>query len=457
MRILSFTGGAGQMYCGSCLRDNALASALMARGHDVVLTPVYTPTRTDEPNVSQHHVVFGGISVFLEQHSPFFRHTPRFVDRLWDAEWVIKLASKRQIKVDPQSLGEMTVSMLRGDQGFQRKEITKLLDWLRTESRFDVINLPYPLLIGLAEPLKKTLNTPICCTLQGEDLFLDGLGEPWKQQSMDLIRAASVHVDAFLPVSRYYFEYMPGYLGIPQEKMRLVPLGINLEGYAPRPPRRGDPFTIGYLARIAPEKGLHVLVDAYRRLRTRPGIGASRLVAAGYLAPEHRAYLDGITADLTAWGLKDHFEYRGEVSREQKIEFLQSLDVLSVPATYDEPKGIFLTRSDGQRRPGCPAPARRVSRGHRGDRRRPHRGRRQPRVARRRVPGALAGSGACCEAWRRRSGGSPRALQREQDGRGCRTRVRRTGGWFKRPSEGYRFTCSSLGTSASRTRRREVR
>src|SRR6185295_19803714 len=85
LRILSFTGGAGPMYCGSCLRDNALASALIARGHDVVLTPVYTPTRTDERNVSQHHVVFGGISVFLEQHSSFFRHTPRVLDRLWDA------------------------------------------------------------------------------------------------------------------------------------------------------------------------------------------------------------------------------------------------------------------------------------------------------------------------------------------------------------------------------------
>ena len=69
------------MYCGSCLRDNALASALIARGHDVVLTPVYTPTRTDERNVSQHHVVFGGISVFLEQHSSIFRHTPRILDR----------------------------------------------------------------------------------------------------------------------------------------------------------------------------------------------------------------------------------------------------------------------------------------------------------------------------------------------------------------------------------------
>jgi glycosyltransferase involved in cell wall biosynthesis len=341
LRILSFTGGAGNMYCGSCLRDNALASALIARGHDVVLTPVYTPTRTDEKNVSRHRVAFGGISVFLEQHSPFFRHTPKFLDRVWDAEWVIKMASKRQIKVDPKSLGEMTVSMLRGEDGFQRKEIEKLLDWLTTEPAFDVVNLPYALLLGLAAPLRRALKAPICCTLQGEDLFLDGLGSPWKQQSMELIRSASAHVDAFLPVSKYYRDFMPGYLGVPNEKMRLVPLGINLEGYAPRP-HRSEPFTIGYFARVAPEKGLHVLIDAYRRFRARPGIGESRLVAAGYLAPEHQGYLESALADLRAWGIDAQFEYRGEVDRAGKIAFLQSLAVLSVPATYEEPKGIFL-------------------------------------------------------------------------------------------------------------------
>ena len=343
MRILSFTGGAGTMYCGSCLRDNALASELLSRGHDVVLTPVYTPTRTDERNVSQHHVFFGGISVFLEQHSALFRHTPRFVDRLWDAEWVIKMASKRQIKVDPKSLGELTVSMLRGEKGFQRKEIAKLLDWLKTEPKFDVINLPYTLLLGLAEPLRRALNTAIVCTLQGEDLFLDGLGEPYKRQSLELIQAAAVHVDAFLPVSRYYLEYMPGYLGLPKEKMRVVPLGINLDGYAPRNGRpQHETFTIGYFARIAPEKGLHALAEAYRELRSRPGIGKSRLIAAGYLAPEHQGYLDDVKKKLHEWGLADHFEYRGEVDRAQKIAFLQSLDLLSVPATYQEPKGMFL-------------------------------------------------------------------------------------------------------------------
>lgn len=342
MRILSFTGGAGSMYCGSCLRDNALASELLSRGHDVVLTPVYTPTRTDERNVSKNQVFFGGISVFLEQHSALFRHSPRILDRLWDAEWVIKMASKRQIKVSPKSLGELTVSMLRGEQGFQRKEIDKLLDWLRSEPPFDVINLPYTLLIGLAESLKRTLNAAVCCTLQGEDLFLDGIGEPYKSESLTLIQSAAKHVDAFLPVSRYYQDYMPGYLGLPREKMRLVPLGINLDGYTPRPRQRSDVFTIGYFARVAPEKGLHALAEAYRQLRSRPGIGRSRLVAAGYLAPEHEEYLEKVRRDLRAWGLENEFEYRGEVDRAGKLAFFQSIDVLSVPATYQEPKGIFL-------------------------------------------------------------------------------------------------------------------
>jgi glycosyltransferase involved in cell wall biosynthesis len=342
VRILSFTGGAGAMYCGSCLRDNALAAALLARGHDVVLTPVYTPTRTDERNVSQEQVFFGGISVFLEQQVPLFRHTPKVFDRLWDSPAVLRLASKRQIKVDPGSLGRMTVSMLRGERGFQAKEIDKLLGWLRKEPKFDVVNLPYALLLGLAEPLRRELKAPICCTLQGEDLFLDGLGSPFREQSMELIQSASRHVSAFLPVSEYYRDYMPGYLGVPREKMRLVPLGINMEGFGPRTSRQSDAFTVGYLARIAPEKGLHVLCEAYRALRATPGVGRSRLVAAGYLAPEHRPYLQETEKKMREWGLAQEFEYRGEVDRAQKTAFLHGLDVFSVPATYEEPKGMFL-------------------------------------------------------------------------------------------------------------------
>ena len=342
MRILSFTGGAGSMYCGSCLRDNALAAELLRRGHDVVLTPVYTPTKTDEKNVSGEQVFFGGISVFLEQHSALFRHTPRFVDKLWDSSWALKLATKRSIKVDAKSLGEMTVSMLKGSTGFQAKEIDKLLEWLRTEKRFDVINLPYSLLLGLAEPLKRELKAPIVCTLQGDDLFLDQLGEPHREQSMQMIRELSEHVDAFLAVSQYYYDYMPGYLGVPVSKMRLGRLGISTEDFTVRRTRPDGPFTIGYFARLAPEKGLHVLVEAYQRMRKLPGSDGSRLLAAGYLPPEYQGYLDDARRVLADAGLGAEFEYRGEVDRAGKVSFFHALDVLSVPTTYKEPKGMFL-------------------------------------------------------------------------------------------------------------------
>src|SRR5688500_13411278 len=162
------------MYCGSCLRDNALATELKARGHDVILVPLYTPTLTDEPNVSQNRVFFGGISVYLQQRAGFFRWAPRVLDRLLDSPWLISAASSGSISTDPRSLGELTISMLKGEEGFQRREFEKLLAWLVSETPPDVIQLPNALLASLARPLRRELKRPVHCTLHGEDLVLDG-------------------------------------------------------------------------------------------------------------------------------------------------------------------------------------------------------------------------------------------------------------------------------------------
>lgn len=330
------------MYCGSCLRDNALAAELISRGHDVTLLPIYTPTLTDEANVSNDKVFFGGISVYLEQYLPLFRKSPRWLDRLWDSKPLLQLASRRSISTSPKMLGEMTVSMLRGEAGFQKKEIEKLLEWVKHEPAPDVVSLPYTLLLGLAQPIKEGMGRPICCTLQGEDLFLDGLQEPYRSEAIKLIQGHMKHVDAFISVSDYYAGFMPDYLNVPKEKIHVVPLGINLNGYQPRPATRPDLFTVGFFARVAPEKGLHVLADAYRRIRTSGALPAARLEVAGYMAPEHKEYLNRIEQEMKDAGLSEEFHYRGILDREQKIEFLRRLDLLSVPATYDEPKGMFL-------------------------------------------------------------------------------------------------------------------
>ncbi len=330
------------MYCGSCLRDNAMATELIARGHDVMLLPVYTPTLTDEPNVSNDHVALGGVSAYLEQYVPMFRKTPRWLDRILDSKTVLNLATRRSISVKPQMLGEMTVSVLKGEDGFQRKEIDKLIEWLTVQDTPDVINLPYSLLLGMAGPLKRALNVPILCTLQGEDLFLDNLQEPYRTESLNLIRDHLPHVDLFLSVSQYYADFMAGYIGIPREKIRVVPLGINPHGFELREPRRSGPFTIGFFARIAPEKGLHVLADAYRILRESGELPEARFEAAGYMAADAKPYLEGIQRRLKDAGLDGEFHYRGVLDRAEKIAFLRGLDVMSVPATYDEPKGVSL-------------------------------------------------------------------------------------------------------------------
>jgi hypothetical protein len=126
------------MYCGSCLRDNALAAELKRQGHDITLLPLYTPTRTDEANVSEPKVFLNGISVCLDQEAAFFRGSHKLLDRLRNAPWMLKLASRTSIRVDPHRLGAMTVSMLRGEEGHQRKEIRQLTAWLLSAAPPDI-------------------------------------------------------------------------------------------------------------------------------------------------------------------------------------------------------------------------------------------------------------------------------------------------------------------------------
>jgi glycosyltransferase involved in cell wall biosynthesis len=135
---------------------------------------------------------------------------------------------------------------------------------------------------------------------------------------------------------------MSDYLRIPAGKMRVAPLGVNTSDLTVSPRTRRDPFTIGFFARVAPEKGFHNLAAAYRVLRTTKGLPTSRLLVAGYLAPEHRPYLEGIAGELRAAGLGDEFVYRGAVDRAKKVQFFHDIDVLSVPSGYHEPKGLYL-------------------------------------------------------------------------------------------------------------------
>ena len=345
MRILTLTAGAGGMYCGSCIRDNTLARGLTRLGHEPILVPLYTPPRTDEPSASSgRRIFFGGVSVFLEQQAGFFRGTPWLIDRLWESRWLLGLVSKLGMPTQPEALGALTVSMLEGRNGHQRKEFDKLLYWLRDEPRPDVVDISYSLLISLAPELREAVGCPVGCTLQGEDIFLDHLVEPYHSRALALIRQHARSVDRFIAVSDYYAGHMAQYLQIPGAKIDVVPLGITADNYQPqdRSDRDDTPFTIGYLGRIAPEKGVHLLADAYHRLRAGGGLEGSRLELAGWVGREHRGYLDGILGAARDRGLGNEVHYRGVLELDDKVAFLRGLDLFAVPAMYDDPKGLSL-------------------------------------------------------------------------------------------------------------------
>jgi glycosyltransferase involved in cell wall biosynthesis len=341
VRIVELTPGTGSFYCGTCLRDNALVTELRRQGHDALMAPLYLPLTLDEPaSAGNTPLFYGGVNVYLQQKVPFFRRTPRWLDRLLDLPGVLSLAASRAGSTRAQELGDLTVSMLLGEEGRQVKELERLTEWL-AEVRPDVVLLSNALLVGMAREVKRRCGAAVVCTLQGEDGFLDDLPEPDRTKAWHSLAERAQEIDGFVAVSRYYAGVMTERAQLPADRVHVVPNGILLDGYAPAasPP---DPPVLGFLARLHRLKGLKTLVEAYILLRTEGRAPRLRLHVAGSMTETDRPFVDEMQALLAKTGAAEDVALRSNVSRDEKIAFLQGLTVLSVPATYGEAFGLYV-------------------------------------------------------------------------------------------------------------------
>ncbi|MBA4186573.1 MAG: hexosyltransferase [Planctomycetaceae bacterium] len=343
MRIAYITAGAAGMYCGSCMRDNTLVAALCQAGHDALLIPTYTPIRTDERDVSEGRVFFGGINVYLEQKFWLFRHTPRLFDRLLNFRWLLKWVSRFAVRTKYSELGQLTISMLQGTHGKQQKEVAKLTEWLASSVKPDVVVLTNALLSGVAPEIRRALGLPVVVTFQGDDIFLDALPVADRTKCFDLIRSNCTDVAGFISTSRAYADHMAGYIGLPRDRFHVVHPGLNLAGHGgPSATQPDQILTIGYFARICPEKGFHNLVDAFIQLRRLPGMPLVKLKASGWLGENNQPFFNEQVKKLEHAGLIADFEHVASPNHDDKVKFLRSIDVFSVPTTYHEPKGLYV-------------------------------------------------------------------------------------------------------------------
>jgi len=340
MRIVQITpGSGGTFYCENCLRDAALVRAMRSAGHDVLMVPLYLPISGEDTKLTSAPVFFGGINVFLQQKLRLFRRTPEWLDRMFDSPRLLRWAARQAGATSARDLAETTISMLRGEEGRQVKELDRLTTWLKDNAMPDLVCLSNALLLGLARRIKDSLGCPVACMLQDEDIFVDALGEEWANRAWDTIATRASDADGFIAVSEYYKNAMIDRLGLDGESVIVAHPGLDFEGY-PDMSRPAAP-TIGFMERLCHAKGFDILVDAFTILKSERRFADVRLKATGGSTPEDKEFIADGRRRLEQAGVAEHVEIVEDFDRPSRIGFLSELSVLAVPSRHKEAFGLY--------------------------------------------------------------------------------------------------------------------
>jgi len=334
-------GSAGPFYCQNCLRDAALVRALRQLSDDAIIVPLYLPLIAEAEEASAAPIFFGAVRLYLKERWPAGPRLPAWLQRVLDSPRLLHWAGRCAGSTRSAGLEEMTLSMLHGLKGHQGQEVRRLIRWLQDEGRPDIVHLSNALLAGLAEPLAETLRVPVLCSLQDEDTWIESMRAPYPARVWATIAACSPHIARFVAVSHDYADRVRDRLQLPTEKFAVVYPGVPVPAVAPS--RSGpEPPVLGFLSRMCRDLGLEILVDTFLRLRRDYGLANLQLKVMGGCTRDDRALLRRLRTRLRRAHALAAAEFCENPDRETRLEFLQSLSLLSVPAPEGEAFGLHL-------------------------------------------------------------------------------------------------------------------
>ena len=336
-------GSGGSFYCGNCLRDSEYIQGLKRAGVEVVKVPMYLPIFADEHDIEEVPVFYGAISLYLKHSFPVLRRAPGWVDKLLNSGPALRLAAGMAGSTNPRGLEGMTISMLLGETGEQRKELEHLVDWLEHHSKADIIHLSNALLMGLARRIKERLDVKVVCTLQDEDVWVNAMDEHFKVQTWDLMKERARDVDAFFAVSDYYAKEMQPILDIPDEKLFIHHITIDPADYTYQNTSE-KPLNIGYISRMCADNGLEVLVDAFILLNKDQRWKEVKLIITGGSTGENDKFVKTIKKKITDAELENKVEFHKDFE-DGRHEFFKKVSMISVPVLEGEAFGLYLLES----------------------------------------------------------------------------------------------------------------
>lgn len=345
MRIVHIIpGSGGSFYCGNCLRDSKYVPALKDLGHEVVKIPMYLPLFSHDASNNGIPVFYGAVSIYLKQLYPIFRNAPSWIDKLLNTGPVLKLAARFAGSTNAAGLEEMTVSMLLGENGQQKEELERMVDWIEEHYQPDIIHLSNALLLGLAHRIKERLNTTLICSLQDEDVWVDVMAPVYRNRVWKLMQDNVQYVDGFIAVSDFYAARMKEQMMIPNEKLRTVHIGVAPDDYTSLLPSEKK-RAVGYISRLCHDNGLDILVDAFIELKGRQGFEDVRLIITGGSTGDDTIYIRDLKNKLVKSKNSGNVVFHDSFGDEGKKQFFESVSLISVPVRNGEAFGIYLLES----------------------------------------------------------------------------------------------------------------
>ncbi len=338
-------GSGGTFYCQNCLRDNELLKNLRNRGHDVIMVPIYLPHNIDGKGIMGDTPVFyGAINIYLKEKLPFYRRAPLWLERLLDSESLLQMAAKKAGSTRATGLEEMTLSMLDGENGRQSTELEHLIAYLKKEVRPDIVHLSNALLLGLAKRLKHDLGAKVVCSLQDENEWIDPMSPQYQTKTWEKMAERAVDVDAFIAASRYYADRSVSQLKINSDNVHVVYGGIETERYIPASLDLNPPV-IGYLCRMSEYFGLGIIVDAFILIKQQSQFKNAKLYLMGGYTGDDQVFVNKVIRKLKKNKISEDVTFYNKFGIAERIQFLTSLSVLSVPVPGGEAFGAYMIES----------------------------------------------------------------------------------------------------------------
>jgi len=342
MKILHIIpGSGGTFYCGNCLRDSKYVDALKEMGHQVVKIPMYLPLFGHEEDFGEVPVFYGAIETYLQQLYPIFRKSPKWFIRFLNSKPMLKLAANMSGSTDAKGLDEMTISMLLGEEGKQKEELERMVNWIADHCEPDVIHISNALLLGMAPRMKEKLGCAIFCSLQDEDGWVEVMEPHHQERVWQLMHEKSSAVDAFIGVSRYFSDLMQKRMNIPVEKIHTLYLGVDRSDYRVKPVRE-KPRNIGFISRLCYDNGLDILVESFISLKQIKGNEDIRLILTGGTTGADKKFIRGLKKKIRNHNLDKDVEWQEDFEEDSRLEFFDRVSLISVPVRKELAFGLYL-------------------------------------------------------------------------------------------------------------------